>query len=53
MYKILGSYTTYQCRMNKVYNKELQGDTLEVYMDDIIVKSKTEIDHVGHFKRVF
>ena len=30
---------TYQCMMNKVYDKTLLGDILEVYMDDMIVKS--------------
>jgi hypothetical protein len=30
----------YQRMMNKAYNKELLGDILEVYMDDMIVKSK-------------
>jgi len=30
---------TYQLMMNKVYDKELLGDILEVYMDDMIVKS--------------
>jgi len=44
---------TYQRMMNKVYNKELLGDILEVYMDDMIVKSKEEIDHAAHLKRVF
>ena len=44
---------TYQRVMNKVYNKELLGDILEVYMDDMIIISKIEIDHVGHLKRVF
>jgi len=44
---------TYQHMMNKVYNNELLGDILEVYMDDVIVKSKTDIDHVAHLKRVF
>ena len=39
---------TYQRMMNKVYNKELLVDILEVYMDDIIVKSKQEIDHAAH-----
>jgi hypothetical protein len=39
--------------MNKVYDKKIQGDILEVYMDDMIVKSKEEIDHVDHLKRVF
>jgi len=60
---------TYQRMMNKVYNKELLGDILEVYMnkvykellgdildvymDDMIGKSKAEIDHATHLKRVF
>jgi hypothetical protein len=30
---------TYQRMMNKVYDKTLLGDILEVYMDDMIVKS--------------
>jgi len=44
---------TYQRMMNKVYNKELLGDILELYIDDMIVKSKEEIDHAAHLKRVF
>jgi len=44
---------TYQRIIDKVYNKELLGDILEVYMDDMIVKSKEEIDHAAHLKRVF
>jgi len=28
--------------MNKVYDKKLLGDILEVYMDDMIVKSQKE-----------
>jgi len=44
---------TYQRMMNKVYNKELLGVILEVYMDDMIVKSRQEIGHATHLKRVF
>ena len=44
---------TYQCMMNKVYDKELLGDILEVYMDDMIAKSHQEVDHAAHLKRVF
>ena len=39
--------------MNKVYDKTLMGDILEVYMDDMIVKSQQEVDHAAHLKRVF
>ena len=44
---------TYQRMMNKVYDKELLGDILEVYMNDMIVKSQLEVDHAAHVKRVF
>ncbi|CAJ2674998.1 unnamed protein product [Trifolium pratense] len=43
---------TYQRMMNKVFNNEI-GDMLEVYMDDMIVKSEEEDDHTAHLKRVF
>jgi len=39
--------------MNKVYDNKLLGDILEVYMDDMIVKSQQEVDHAAHLKRVF
>jgi len=44
---------TYQRMMNKVYDKKLLGDILEVYMDDMIVKSQQKVDHAAHLKRVF
>ncbi|MCI28177.1 hypothetical protein A2U01_0049377, partial [Trifolium medium] len=43
---------TYQRMMNKVFRAEI-GDMLEVYMDDMIVKSKEEIDHMTHLRKVF
>ncbi|GAU41112.1 hypothetical protein TSUD_398080 [Trifolium subterraneum] len=43
---------TYQRMMNKVFHNEI-GDMLEVYMDDMIVKSEEEIDHTVHLKKVF
>ncbi|GAU10075.1 hypothetical protein TSUD_423040, partial [Trifolium subterraneum] len=43
---------TYQRMMNKVFHNEI-GDMLEVYIDDMIVKSEEEIDHTVHLKRVF
>jgi hypothetical protein len=39
--------------MNRVYDKTLLGDILEVYMDDMIVKSQLEVDHATHLRRVF
>ncbi|GAU35136.1 hypothetical protein TSUD_394620 [Trifolium subterraneum] len=46
------SGATSQRMMNKVFHSEI-GDMLEVYMDDMIVKSEEEINHTLHLKRVF
>ena len=43
---------TYQRMTNKVFHGEI-GDMLEVYMDDMIVKSRAEADHAAHLKKVF
>jgi hypothetical protein len=43
---------TYQRMMNKVFQNEI-GDMLEVYMDDMIVKSQAEDDHASRLKKVF
>ena len=43
---------TYQRMMNKVFRNEI-CDMLEVYMDDMIVKSTEEVDHALHLKKVF
>ncbi|XP_058774357.1 uncharacterized protein LOC131648633 [Vicia villosa] len=43
---------TYQRMMNKVFRAEI-GDMIEVYMDDMIVKSQRETDHAAHLKKVF
>ena len=38
--------------MNRVFRNDI-GDMLEVYMDNMIVKSRTYTDHAAHLKRVF
>jgi hypothetical protein len=38
---------TYKRTINKVFQGEI-GDMLKVYMDDMIVKSRDEIDHTAH-----
>ena len=43
---------TYQYMMNRVFCNEI-GDMLEVYMDDMIIKYRIDIDHAAHLKRVF
>ena len=43
---------TYQRLMNMMF-KDLIGRSMEVYMDDILVKSKMAGDHVEHLKQMF
>ncbi|RVX18478.1 Retrovirus-related Pol polyprotein from transposon 17.6 [Vitis vinifera] len=43
---------TYQRLMTKIF-KPLVGRTVEVYIDDIVVKSKTREEHVLHLQEVF
>ncbi|GAU46466.1 hypothetical protein TSUD_402330 [Trifolium subterraneum] len=43
---------TYQRMMNKVFRGEI-GDMLELYMDDMIVKSHEEVDHTIHLQKIF
>ena len=43
---------TYQKLMTKIF-KPLVGRTIEVYIDDIVVKSKTREEHVLHLQEVF
>ena len=42
---------TYQRMMSKVFCNEI-GNMLEVYMDNMIVKSIEEVDHALHLKKV-
>ncbi|GAU35398.1 hypothetical protein TSUD_160490 [Trifolium subterraneum] len=43
---------TYKRMMNNVFHNEI-GDMLNIYMDNMIVKSEEEIDHTVHLKKVF
>ena len=42
----------YQRMMNKFFRNEI-GDMLEVYMDDMIVKSRADTDHAAHLRKVY
>ena len=44
--------TSYQRLMTKIF-KPLINQTVEVYIDDIVVKSKTWIEHIQHLEKVF
>ena len=43
---------TYQRMVNKVF-KDLLGNTMEAYVDDMIVKSRKEESHIEKLKKVF
>ena len=43
---------TYQCLVNKLF-EPLIGQTIEVYIDDMIVKCKTEGDHGDYLRKMF
>ena len=43
---------TYQRMMNKVFRNEIR-DMLEVYMDDMIVKSREDTDLASHLRKAF
>ena len=43
---------TYQRLVNKMFQAQL-GDTMEVYIDDMLVKSKKAEDHVKHLEQTF
>ena len=42
----------YQRLMTKIF-KPLMGRTMEVYIDEIIVKSKTHMEHMQHLEEAF
>ena len=44
--------TSYQRLMTKIF-KPLINQIVEVYIDDIVVKSKTWIEHIQHLEKVF
>lgn len=44
--------TTYQCLVNHMFKREI-GKTMEVYVDNMIVKSIKEEDHLPHLEHMF
>ena len=44
--------TTYQRLVTKIF-RPLLGNTMEAYIDDMLVKFKERFDHVGHLQEAF
>ncbi|RVW51966.1 Transposon Ty3-I Gag-Pol polyprotein [Vitis vinifera] len=51
-FELKNAGTTYQRLMTKIF-KPLVGCTMEVYIDDILVKIKTREEHTLHLQEVF
>ena len=51
-FRLKNAGATYQRLMTKVF-KPLIGQTVEVYIDDIVVKSKTRSKHAWHLQETF
>ena len=43
---------TYQRLVNRMFQKQI-GTTMEVYIDDMLVKSTTAVLHIAHLSKVF
>ena len=43
---------TYQRLVNKIFNKQIRGN-MEIYVDDMLVKSKQELAHLDNLKETF
>ena len=43
---------TYQCLVNMMFKEQI-GKTMEVYVDDMLVKSKIATDHIAHLSDTF
>ena len=44
--------STYQRMMTKMFESQL-GNNIEVYIDDMVVKSKLESEHVNNLGNIF
>lgn len=51
-FSLKNARATYQRMVSKVLQKEL-GDIMEVYINDMLMKSKFAEDHLGHLGKVF
>ena len=51
-FRLKNTGATYQRLVTKMFKDQL-GKTMEVYIDDMLVKSKRKEDHIGHLKEAF
>ena len=51
-FKLKNAGATYQRLMNKMFSKQI-GKNMEVYVDDMLVKSKEELAHLDDLNETF
>lgn len=51
-FRLKNRKATYQRLINRIF-KEKIGDTMEVYVDDMVVKSKEKKDYIKHLQELF
>ncbi|GFY89059.1 hypothetical protein Acr_06g0009990 [Actinidia rufa] len=51
-FELKNAGATYQRLVNKMFKKQI-GKTMEVYIDDMLVKSLRSSDHIAHLKEAF
>ena len=52
LFSLKNARSTYQRMMTKMFKPQL-GKNIEVYIDDMVVKSKVVSEHVGDFESIF
>ena len=51
-FRLKNARATYQRLVNKMFSKQI-GRNMEVYVDDMLVKSKEELAHLDDLKKTF
>ena len=51
-FRLKNAWATYQRLVNKMFNKQIDRN-MEVYIDDMLVKSKKELDHLDDLREMF
>ena len=51
-FELKNAGVTYQRLVNKMFNRQI-GRNMEVYVDDILVKSKEELAHLNDLRKTF
>ena len=51
-FRLKNAGATYQHLLNMMFKKQI-GKIMEVYVDDMLIKSKVALDHVAHLTDTF